>query len=538
MDILTYGLLNKKVEEAKNVSGEKITEAVNTYLDENPPTTGATAEQAAQIDKNVADIGELKGDLINLYNAFDFGWKEGYYTLNKGEFYVTPQSYYSSIKLPFNTIPSFITDSECWKSRPTQNFFSFWNGSTYVGYYQNGKYYNPSKTEVESLNFDTIAVSIYYLADYTSISFDSVIDKIYELRNAKNDIDSNKNIIESNKYRIDGIEGININPIWIEGEYWRLTNASIGHSTNYNRTEKVECRYIPTVTFTTTKDRQLFVWNNDSYIGYYDYKTEKWLNGANEEIQIPTIFTHIAINVMDDISTVTSIRVIGKLDDIEKEISEITHGESKLYGKKLVVIGDSIAKGASYEGAYGKIIADEYNMTFVNNARNGATIGNHNDTYSVILDWFTYTVNNIKDLDYFILEGGFNDSWVSDNVFGTLDETYATPSADGTFCGNLNYILYTLVHKFPTKKYGYVIVHKAGSNYTEDSEYYKATVKLCKKWGVPICDLNSIVPPFALLDTSDTLRTTYTGSGDGVHPNEQGYKLYYVPHIIDFMLSL
>ena len=64
MDILTYGLLNKKVEEAKNVSGEKITEAVNTYLDENPPTTGATAEQAAQIDKNVADIGELKGDFV------------------------------------------------------------------------------------------------------------------------------------------------------------------------------------------------------------------------------------------------------------------------------------------------------------------------------------------------------------------------------------------------------------------------------------------------------------------------------------------
>lgn len=66
MDILTYGLLNKKVEEAKNVSGEKITEAVNTYLDENPPTTGATAEQAAQIDKNVADIAEIKGDLRQL----------------------------------------------------------------------------------------------------------------------------------------------------------------------------------------------------------------------------------------------------------------------------------------------------------------------------------------------------------------------------------------------------------------------------------------------------------------------------------------
>ena len=66
MDILTYGLLNKKVEEAKNVSGEKITAAVNTYLNENPVAPGATAEQAAQIDKNVADIGELKGDLGKL----------------------------------------------------------------------------------------------------------------------------------------------------------------------------------------------------------------------------------------------------------------------------------------------------------------------------------------------------------------------------------------------------------------------------------------------------------------------------------------
>lgn len=65
MDILTYGLLNKKIEEVKNVSGEKITEAVNGYLNENPPTTGATAEQVAQINKNESDIGELKSDLDN-----------------------------------------------------------------------------------------------------------------------------------------------------------------------------------------------------------------------------------------------------------------------------------------------------------------------------------------------------------------------------------------------------------------------------------------------------------------------------------------
>ena len=66
MDILTYGLLNKKVEEAKNVSGEKITEAVNTYLDKNPVAPGATSEQAEQIQDNTNKIYELKGDLDDI----------------------------------------------------------------------------------------------------------------------------------------------------------------------------------------------------------------------------------------------------------------------------------------------------------------------------------------------------------------------------------------------------------------------------------------------------------------------------------------
>ena len=63
MDILTYGLLNKKVEEAKNVSGEKIIEVVNTYLNENPVTPGATSEQAEQIQDNTNKISELKNDI-------------------------------------------------------------------------------------------------------------------------------------------------------------------------------------------------------------------------------------------------------------------------------------------------------------------------------------------------------------------------------------------------------------------------------------------------------------------------------------------
>ena len=56
MDILTYGLLNKKVEEAKNVSDEKITEAVNTYLDKTPVAARAT------LDENGVLYFLMKGD--------------------------------------------------------------------------------------------------------------------------------------------------------------------------------------------------------------------------------------------------------------------------------------------------------------------------------------------------------------------------------------------------------------------------------------------------------------------------------------------
>ena len=68
MDLATYAVLNKKIDAIGNVPDEKITEAVNTYLDENPVAPGATSEQAKQIQDNANKIAELKGDLVLLDN--------------------------------------------------------------------------------------------------------------------------------------------------------------------------------------------------------------------------------------------------------------------------------------------------------------------------------------------------------------------------------------------------------------------------------------------------------------------------------------
>ena len=48
MDLVTYAVLNKKIDAIGNIPDEKITAAVNTYLDENPvqPVDIATVQEA------------------------------------------------------------------------------------------------------------------------------------------------------------------------------------------------------------------------------------------------------------------------------------------------------------------------------------------------------------------------------------------------------------------------------------------------------------------------------------------------------------
>ena len=56
MDLVTYAVLNKKIDAIGNVPDEKITEAVNTYLDENPVAARAT------LDENGVLYFLMKGD--------------------------------------------------------------------------------------------------------------------------------------------------------------------------------------------------------------------------------------------------------------------------------------------------------------------------------------------------------------------------------------------------------------------------------------------------------------------------------------------
>lgn len=222
---------------------------------------------------------------------------------------------------------------------------------------------------------------------------------------------------------------------------------------------------------------------------------------------------------------------------------------SPLYGKKASYNGDSICNGAGIldeSGAlvgrvksYAWLIGDDYCMTVENLAVSGGTItpGQVNASGGKRHSISATVANMDATADYFIVEGGVNDAAISVPL-GTITAGYDAELDTTTFCGAFEYMCKKLITRFAGKKVGYIAVHKMTPKYNSndtESSYYHAAKAICEKWGVPFLDLNVQVPP---LNYIDSLKTAYTNDGDGWHPNEAGYRAFYVPKIVAWMESL
>lgn len=231
----------------------------------------------------------------------------------------------------------------------------------------------------------------------------------------------------------------------------------------------------------------------------------------------------------------------------EWEAVDMAAGENAefnpLRGKKVSFLGDSICAGSNdtYMGGYGKIIAERNGMVYENVARAGATVTA--ETYSRSTGnakpWLCRMVENMSsDADYAIVEGGINDGWdetVKANI-GSITKGYDAALDDTTYYGAFESMLKQLVTKFQGKKIGYIAVPKIHSLFDSNQNspnFYHIALECCAKWGVTVCDLNTITPPVEYL--SD-LGTEYTA--DGTHPTQEGYLKYYCDPIEAWMKTL
>ena len=456
-------------------------------------------------------------DTFGIYAGIDRTGKianylDGYYHLSTGKFVQSP-SYVSSIYFPVDLYESL---DKTFRTYAHLSFTSFRNGGVYVGYLLDN-YVNADGENVDSLEFDEFAICLNIDVDwdYDKIWFDKFI--------------TDRSLQEKILPIYDGEFN------WLDG-YYRFSGNFAGEfveADTHKSTPKINGALLPYVQNLSNMESLtksgLAFWKNHEYVGNKVGTTYYYPNGtATDNIDFDEF--SIVVNVQFDNYLIYTLMSFNTLDKA-----------SPLYGKKLGVIGDSNAYGAGYAGGYGGIIGNKYNMTGENRAISGATLVPTNGLPQILPQ-----LNNLSDdCDYIILEGGFNDSWYQGgNPIGEYSADFGEPTADGTFYGNLNYLLYNALVKFHGKKMCFVIVHQSKANYSvaSDSEYYRATVKLCNKWGIPIVDLNKECPPFGMVSTSNPLYNNYTSLNgeypDGVHPNEAGYRAYYVPKIVSCLESL
>ena len=233
--------------------------------------------------------------------------------------------------------------------------------------------------------------------------------------------------------------------------------------------------------------------------------------------------------------------------EVKKDISKITseYEKNPLFGKKVSFLGDSICAGSDaegrYLGGYGKIIADRNSMIYENVARGGATVtANTYTREGEAKTWLCRIVETMSDdADYAIIEGGINDAWHWQALgleIGSISDGYNAVLDDTTYYGAFESMLKQLVTRFKGKKIGYIAVPKIMDLYDSERNvpnFYHIALECCAKWGVSVCDLNTIIPPTEYLSTLTDEYTT-----DGVHPTYEGYLKYYCDPIEAWMKTL
>jgi lysophospholipase L1-like esterase len=136
-----------------------------------------------------------------------------------------------------------------------------------------------------------------------------------------------------------------------------------------------------------------------------------------------------------------------------------------------------------------------------------------------------------SEADYVVLEGGINDYILALVSLGAITDDYDDLLDDTTFLGALESAFKQLYVKYPLAKIGYISVHKTpttGIISTYATTWIPSIKEVCKKWGVHYIDLRDEVPPLGLIDA---LKTAFTYTSDGLHPNKIAYETFYVPQI-------
>ena len=191
-----------------------------------------------------------------------------------------------------------------------------------------------------------------------------------------------------------------------------------------------------------------------------------------------------------------------------------------LQNKNVVFMGDSITAAYGYKGWSGEL-QEHYLINKYNIGVGGASFATCDGRTTIYAQ--KDKIPNV-DVDFFVLNGGFNDIWskVDLGAVSDISVTSATVNSfdTNTTAGAMEQMFCYLSKNYPNAKIGFVINYFGYSASWDGvafrDQFVPLAKQVCEKWGVSYLDL--------------TTGTTFNGlygihTYDGVHGNDIGYEL-------------
>lgn len=549
--------MGEYVEQFANTAGENIQKAIDPTLS----LSGKAADAAkvgeavnAESERAKGAENQLKEEMIvkknETFSGKDIDWINGFYGEDGT---ITPHTLYKHTRV-FKVEP---------ETKVTYAYLrSPANYSPYIACFKNGVYIKESSLlgdidanfksgeftipqNIDGISFvsydapndERISISgifLYYKPDVNAEKIESIETNIQHM---KSDIAENYNqIYNVKKYTItDGID--------IRGSYYDK-NGKRQPADNLSTTGIFAIPYgIESITYTAFRNVDiptiLFLSADMKVAGMVIATTAPvygdTMYSGTAEIPSDAVYMEFSVLNTNNDSSVTVI--FSNIESNQKRIEILE--KDPLYGKKITCTGNSITAATHSVPGHGYVeqIADAHGMTVDNHAIWGAIIPQgHPRANGDITDigCIHDTLDSMDaDADIVVMSGSINDcEYYSDASFlGEITGDFSSDLDLTTFYGALEDMCKKALQKWAGKPIIYVIEHRMTLDNTTYGQYYlklhEAIVKVMNKWGISIVDLFNDCPS---LNYNEGYKTKYT-TGDGTHPNYEGYERFYVPRV-------
>lgn len=161
---------------------------------------------------------------------------------------------------------------------------------------------------------------------------------------------------------------------------------------------------------------------------------------------------------------------------------------SRLYGKTIVALGDSLFHGSKdcKGNTWLEMMAKRNEMTLYNYGQNGNTMAVQHVEEQPLPAMCVRYADMADGADYVVVLGGANDKRLSIPL-GDVDST--NPEL---FCGALNTLISGLIEKYPRARILFMTNYNRRPEKNKidltDIDYVEAMQKVCAKWSIPCFD--------------------------------------------------